>query len=112
MDTSTSGNDIIPYLVALEVLGPDSMTQTENLPVWVRCFIEFRNLAGEDVIDIPVSIDLVANEKWHFSSKCLHVDRFDEELVKNAIQQTLQTKRATTAEEVFQHLDELGYSEV
>lgn len=111
MGTSTSNREIRPHLSSFEVLGSEDSSDKvdQQSAEWVRCFVEFDNLPGDEVIDVPVVSDLPEGSPPQFAHKALHVHQFDAALVQAALSSRISEIQGTQ-EDVFGLLDEIGFS--
>ena len=110
----SASEQISPYLAGLEVLGvstEDDLGTAYEGATWIRFYIEFVNLRGEDVIDTPAFADLPEGQKATFFNRSFHVSKLDEDEIRSAVTERLSQIRSCEKASIFAELDEIGFSE-
>lgn len=98
---------IQPYLSMIEDLGFEEPTSPDS-PRWIRCYVKFSGIGGEEIIDIPVIISKRIENQYKFKDRTLIVKAYSEQVVKKFISYEFQKISSYSPRAVFQKLGELG----
>lgn len=112
MAISTSNNeDIIPFISYIELLGEDAEPsgQTAISPIWFRCFIEFSNINGEDVIDIKVINSLSDDDHFFINDRVVYTNTLNLSIIKKYLDSVLLSFKDKSSDIVFSRIASLGY---
>jgi hypothetical protein len=114
MSTSSLSGQIRVKLDDLEILGPDSTSKVEGArteKVWVRCYLTFDNLPGEEVIDVPVIVDSSYDDLAKVQDRAIYVNRFDEHVIRSLLVAAFDQIDGQSKDKVFEQIDAIGYSD-